>query len=453
MHAREHPPGFLGHEAAPALQRRVVRRNRRLLSPLCVSLVYAAVSAAWIFVIDGALPVRWEGYTAGHWHTAESIGFLCITTLLLYAVLRSLQGRLDAMSREAAASAAAVRRSAQELERLLTLLPEAVLITHGQQIVYANQVAQDLLAPGAGERLRGSPLLERFAPECHAQVEARMAAVLSGGPRDLRFLRRTMLRLDGSRFEAQVGISAVHLDDRPAVLQILRNVDDALLAQREAEQARAELAALSSSLIEVQERERRSIARELHDEIGQSLSAIRVQFAKLQRRLDSPELLALIGSAATMTESTLGRVRSLSLLLHPPQLETLGLEAALRWHINELRQVHDVKIRFSAPRLEQPVHPDLAIAAYRIVQEALSNALRHAQASRIEVHLRCDAQALTVSIEDDGVGFCRPRDTTRPTLGLIGMVERARLLGGTLCVDSRPGTGTRIAATLPWKTP
>jgi signal transduction histidine kinase len=222
-------------------------------------------------------------------------------------------------------------------------------------------------------------------------------------------------------------------------------------------QERGAWTALSRRLIDVQEDERRRIARELHDEIRQSLSAIRVQFAKLQRRVDAPEARSLIDSAAAMTKRTLGRVRSLSMLLHPPQIDTLGLEAALRWHIDEQQRIHGVPVQFETGLGPEPAHPDLAIAAYRIVQEAVSNALRHASASRIAVLVRRRGGRLLLDVVDDGRGFspsaARGRPARRPTLGLLSMVERARLAGGDATITSARGCGTRVAAELPWRRP
>ena len=224
---------------------------------------------------------------------------------------------------------------------------------------------------------------------------------------------------------------------------------------RAAEQAHAELQALSRGLIGLQERERRGIARELHDEIGQSLSAIRVQFAKLRRRVEGTELLGLIDAAGALTEQTLGRVRNLSLMLHPPQLETLGLEAALRWHVGQVEKLHGLAVVLDVGPLDRPMDPDLAIAVYRIVQEALNNVVRHARAGQASVAISSDARQLRVDIADDGVGFLlsqvRLKWEESPSMGLIGMQERARLLGGELSVRSQPGQGTRIAASLPWR--
>jgi signal transduction histidine kinase len=219
------------------------------------------------------------------------------------------------------------------------------------------------------------------------------------------------------------------------------------LARRE-----RELLALSNRFVDLHEQDRRHVARELHDEIGQCLSAIRLQFARLQRRAESPESLALIASAADMTERTLDSVRSLSRLLHPPQLETLGLAAALRWHLDEQQRLHTLAIRLDSAALPE-LPQDLALAVYRIVQEALSNTLRHAGARRFDVTLRLQADALILGVSDDGRGFdARAGDggfMPPSGLGLVGMAARARLLGGELAVVSAPGQGTQIAASFP----
>lgn len=215
---------------------------------------------------------------------------------------------------------------------------------------------------------------------------------------------------------------------------------------------------LPGRLLQLQEHERRQISQQLHDEIGQCLSAIRVQFAMLQRRVGTAEAQALIASAAALTERTLDSVRGLARRLHPPQLGTLGLAAALRSHLDEQARLQaPVRIAFEAAPLPEPLPADLALAAYRIAQEAVANALQHARATRIDVRLTLQRERLQLAVADDGIGFdAAAIDLDAPaTLGLLGMVERARQAGGRLRLDAAPGRGTRIAATfaLPRRAP
>jgi PAS domain S-box-containing protein len=384
---------------------------------------------------------------------SEVLAFV-LSGAALYLLAQEMRRRLVDATAAAAGLEATARLTAGHLGELLAMLPEPIVISQHERIVYANRAACTLFESGSGSSLLGLSLMDRMAPQCREQAIERMRRTAVEGWRDDRFIPRTMLRLDGRPLEAMVGISPVQWCNQPAVLHVIRDVGEIIAAQRASELAQRELAALSRSLIEVQERERRSIARELHDEIGQCLSAIRVQFAKLQRRVTDPAKHEMITAASAMTERTLGRVRSLSLLLHPPQLDTLGLEAALQWHIDELSALHDVQVTLDAQGLPKRLHPDLSIAAYRITQESLSNALRHARARRIDVQLRATEDGLRLDIVDDGVGFrvdqVRERHRT-PSLGLVGMTERARLLGGDLTVRSAPGIGTRIAAQLPWR--
>ncbi|RZJ12778.1 MAG: sensor histidine kinase [Rubrivivax sp.] len=313
----------------------------------------------------------------------------------------------------------------------LERLPEAVLVVENGAVAYANCAARNLFDPAQQRELTGEPA-SRLLPEA-AQAE----------------------RLDGRRFPVALSSESTTFESRSAILHVVRDTEYEQALEQRLESKRRRVLALSGRIINVQEHERRHIARELHDEIGQCLSAIRVQFAKLQRRVEQPETLALINSAASLTESTLGRVRSLALLLHPPQLETLGLVAALRWHLTEQKRLYGLHIHFNSGPVQEPVPPDVAIAAYRILQEALSNALRHGKAAEVTVALGTVEDALTLTIMDDGVGFNPDMLDSVPeprlTLGLLSMTERARLLGGELSIISAPGKGTRIAAVLPLK--
>lgn len=320
--------------------------------------------------------------------------------------------------------------------RWLGVVPDAILVVSDAVVVYANEAAQQLFAPRSAQPLTGE-LASRLLS--HPALES--------CPSSAAF------RLDGSRFEASVVSTPTTSNGGSATLHTVREVTRNTLGPRQQEIQDRLLRELPGRLIHEQEHERRHIALELHEEIAQCLSAIRVQFAKLQRRVEEPDALALIESASRMTDRTLGRVRSLSLLLHPPQLQTLGLAAALRWLLEEQERLHGLQFDFDSAPFTAPVDPDLAIATFRIVQEAVANAMRHGAAGHVTVALGETDAALTVSITDDGCGF----DTRelegegREALGLLSMIERARLVGGELTIDTAPGAGTRIAARLPMR--
>lgn len=214
----------------------------------------------------------------------------------------------------------------------------------------------------------------------------------------------------------------------------------------------ADLQRLSAQLITAQEEERRTIARELHDEVGQALSAIKVELAVAERGLQSARAAALLGTARALTEDTLQTVRNLSRLLHPAVLDDIGLPAALETYVREFRRRYDMPVEFVQGVLDCRLPPAREAAAYRIVQEALTNVARHARATSCRVAISQVGSNVHVSVEDNGVGFdagARTEGSASEGLGLVSIQERVGRIGGTCKVRSAPGQGTCVLVTFP----
>ena len=228
-------------------------------------------------------------------------------------------------------------------------------------------------------------------------------------------------------------------------------LENVLRRQKDVETRTArELQDLSAKLITVQEDERRSIARELHDEVGQLLTAVKVELSLAQQAVDSGEAgTAVLAGARTMADTALVSVRDLSRLLHPAVLDDLGLPAAVDWYLREFGGRY--RLRTSLERLgpDERLAPELEAAAYRIIQEALTNITKHARATTCRVTLDRQDARLFVQIDDDGVGFSQVPLTQPTGLGLIGMRERATGVGGTVQFLSAPGGGARVSVDLP----
>jgi PAS domain S-box-containing protein len=204
---------------------------------------------------------------------------------------------------------------------------------------------------------------------------------------------------------------------------------------------------LSRRLIEVQEAERRSIALELHDEISQILTGLKLTL-EMGARLPADEARASIAQAQVLVNELMGRARNLSLNLRPGMLDDLGLLPALLWHIEHYTSQTKVQVTFKHSGLkERRFAPEVETAAYRIVQEALTNAARHADVKEVTVRVWADQQTLATQIEDRGRGFDPEQALSAgSTSGLAGMHERATLLGGNFSIESHQGAGTRVTA-------
>ena len=211
-----------------------------------------------------------------------------------------------------------------------------------------------------------------------------------------------------------------------------------------------ELHETATKLMGAQEEERRRIARELHDEVGQVLTAIKLELSVAQRSLEASGVAANpLAEAQNITDGALQTVRNLTQLLHPSSLDDLGLAAAIDASLRGLRR-RDIRAELHQSGMAERLPREVEVAAYRIVQEAITNVARHSKATECHVHLTHVADHLLVEVEDDGVGFEGGTSVSPDRgLGLVGVRERATRLGGTFDIRSRPGQGTRLIVSLP----
>jgi two-component system sensor histidine kinase UhpB len=229
------------------------------------------------------------------------------------------------------------------------------------------------------------------------------------------------------------------------------DVTERVNSQKELEEAMQRQKMLASRVIEVQERERQHLARGLHDDVGQSLTALKINLETIKKTgsLEGPSLQNGIDIVAAV----LSQVRSLSLDLRPPQLDNLGLIATLRSYVENKSTLANVNGWFESSPLSVELHHDIENTCFRIVQEAVTNILRHAQAENIWVKVSQRQDQLNVSIRDDGKGFdlekARSNAISGTSFGLLNMEERAVLVGGAMDITSAPGEGVEIVLQLP----
>ncbi len=253
-------------------------------------------------------------------------------------------------------------------------------------------------------------------------------------------LRRTLLLTFGFTL---LGGLALALLTTIYTLRLERRLEQGL---EENARARADLQDLSAKLVRAQENERRTLARELHDEVGQSLSAILMETENAECAESVMEMREHLAAVKVMAEKTVNEVRDLALLLRPSMLDDFGLVPALNWHAREMSKRTGMNVMVSAGEEADDLPDEHKTCIYRAVQEAVNNCARHANARTVEVSVTRDATRVRFQVRDDGVGF-EPRFVRG--LGLLGMEERVRRLGGDLRLESYPGRGTLIIAELP----
>jgi PAS domain S-box-containing protein len=271
--------------------------------------------------------------------------------------------------------------------------------------------------------------------------------VMSGEAKDYA-LEKRYLRKDGTIIWIHLTVTLVHDADGKPVrsVAVIQDISARRRAEEKLQDYAGRLQDLSRRLMEVQEQERRHFARELHDEIGQALTGLNLALETVAR-LPNEGLRDGLANAQALAKETTAQVRDLSLRLRPSMLDDLGLRPALLWHFNRYSKQTGVQVDFQVTGLESRLPAEVETAAYRIIQEALTNVARHAGVGAVDVCVRQEDGELFLAVADKGVGF--DAAVVRGTSGISGMYERVTLLGGQLAIESQPGAGTRLIATLP----
>ena len=323
----------------------------------------------------------------------------------------------------------------QQMLALAKALPIGALVLRNGRIVTANAIAV--------QQLHLDPTDWSHRPPATLFADAATAdAALTG---TLPLLSSVHLRRAGGEpFRAVVGVHDLNLDRRWFRVLLFDDLTESDRLDARLQQQNEQLLAVAGRLITVQEDERRTLSRELHDDIGQAITAMKLGVVSLAG--PDPSRQEIIDEVTAIADQTVAKLRDLSMLLRPPQLDTLGLEAAVRWQAQTLFRGALPALELAFAALPGRPEPAVELACFRIVQEALTNVLRYADASRVWVELAADGTMLTLAVSDDGCGFV-PSEANG--LGLVIMRERAQLLGGRVQIETAPGKGTTVRAQLP----
>jgi two-component system, NarL family, sensor histidine kinase UhpB len=336
------------------------------------------------------------------------------------------------------------------MHAVFELAPVAIWITDGEQIVFANRACEALFGATDRSDLVGRSIYSLLLPQSHAAVRERVAQALSTNA-PVPPVTERIARLDGGEREVLIAIASLPDHGRTAMQMVINDITERSRESQELARSRHELRRLSANLVDAREEERRRIARELHDELGQRLTALKMELASLS--VPTPSAPSApherIAAMLEMVDETVASVRRIATELRPLMLDDLGLNAAIESLANGWALRMGIAVRLRLGKADPPVGDAASIALYRMVQEALTNVARHAGASEVQVELRREAGDLVLTVQDNGVGFTEPSMYQEGSHGLMGLRERAYMLGGHLEVGNSPRGGGRIAVRLP----
>jgi signal transduction histidine kinase len=256
-------------------------------------------------------------------------------------------------------------------------------------------------------------------------------------------------RLDGSVREVEIALAAMPDHGRTTLQMVINDVTEQARASRELRRSRRELRELTASLVDAREEERRRIARELHDELGQRLTALKLELSTLDASAVGARPSPRIATMFEMIDETVAAVRRIATDLRPAMLDDLGLNTAVEWLARDSARRMGLQLSLDLPPVDPPIGDAASIALYRMVQETLTNIARHARATQVRIDMRCDDAAVELRVQDNGVGLPKPPSRRKVSHGLMGMRERCQMLGGTIELGNAPDGGACITIRLP----
>ena len=342
----------------------------------------------------------------------------------------------------------AIRQSEEKYRSVVERSTDGVAIIQDGLIKYANPALTKMT--GYDSEVLNTPFISYIHPQEMDRVMRFYQRRMAGAEAPARY-ESALTHKDGTRIEAEMDGGIILYEGKPANLVIIRDITDRKRAENELRQSRELLRGLSGHLEACRERERSVVAREIHDDLGQTLTALKIQLRWLEKRLPQDEEL-LIEKARSMVElvdTTVQSVKRIYSGLRPFLLDDLGLAAAIEWMAQRFQEQTGVECEVRIGSKETDVDKNLATALFRIFQETLTNVGRHAHATRVTVTLKEKAGRLNLTVSDNGKGMTEGQVIDSKSFGLIGIRERVRALGGEANITGAPDKGTTVTVSIP----
>ncbi len=416
-------------------------------------LFLAVVATATWFLVNGTSGYKFSYPEILYWNALMLFVFFIVVVYLLSAFQTAHHHLQDVVQQRTAE----LREREALLHGLVEHAPDSIMVVDAQgRIVQANARTEAIFGYRRDDLL-GKPV-ELLVPERFRERHLGHRAGYGHDPRP-----RTMdsglelygRRKDGGEFPVDIMLSPMQLTSGAMVIAIVRDITRRKRAEEQIRQSQHQLRALSTRLQEIREEERTRIARELHDELGQAMTGLKMELAWVGKHLAKPgesSPRAIDDKITEMTElinGTIHSVRRISSELRPGLLDDLGLAAAIEWQAHDFESRSGIACEVTVPANGVNLNRETSTAVFRIFQETLTNVARHANATNVKVSMSREGRHLILEIKDNGRGITASALSDRSSLGLLGMRERAALFGGEVNLVGVAGQGTTVAVTIP----
>lgn len=417
-------------EITPAKERRIATYHRAAQFPLVIS----------VAIGEDEVQANW-------WAKVRYIVFGAILVAILIAAAGSALAR--GLAKEEALTSD-LRETGQRLQATIDAAMDAIVIVDDRQRVVLFNPAAERMFGCTAEAAIGSPL-ERFIPQRYRDAHHSHVENFGTSTTPARVMAPQMevigLRLDGSEFPIESTISHVKVHGETLYTAILRDVTERRQAQSQLIESNRQLRELSGALQHVREEERTRIARELHDELGQQLTGLKINLNWLARQVENGKWAGKIDGMKEELNATIRSVRRIATELRPTMLDDLGLGPAMQWLADDFALRTGIAVTVDLAGQDLAQGDEIVTALFRITQECLTNIAKHAGATAASLWLRQDGATLELGIADNGIGMAEGRG--KGGFGLVGIRERALMIGASATISSQPGDGTVVRIAVP----
>ena len=349
----------------------------------------------------------------------------------------------------------ALQQSESRFRTLIEKAPVAISLSRNGLHLYTNKMFLKLYGYKKSNDLIGKPILEQFAPQCRQEISNRNIRRKQNLPVPDVY-ESVGLNKNGLQFPVYIKVARVNFEDGPASIGFFSDITERKKAENEIKESREQLKNFAAHLQTIREEERTYLSRELHDNLGQSLTALRIDLhnviTDITEKNKSGDLNNIIKQSydlISIIDSTIQSMRNIARELRPSILDNLGLLAAIEWQIREFSKRSGMKCRLITSLNKINVEAKHSIGIFRIIQESLTNVLRHSKATMVSINIFEKETNTIIVIKDNGCGINKNDIESSKSLGLLGMRERALIFGGELLIKGFKTSGTKITIKIP----